>query len=117
MFEEIFSHILFECYKYKLVDPREIFVDSTHVKARANNKKYQKRKAQEEALFYEELLKKEINQDRKEHGKKEFKDKNDDYNRPSSTGGSKKKQLSVVHQPLIVVGFTKENISRCLRMQ
>ena len=41
LFEQIFSHILMECYKFKLVDPTEVFVDATHVKARANNKKMQ----------------------------------------------------------------------------
>ena len=57
LFGQIFSHILMECYKFKLVDPSEVFVDATHVKARANNKKMQKRIAHQEALFYEELLK------------------------------------------------------------
>ena len=34
LFEQIFTHILTECYKFKLVDPTEnIFVDATHVKA------------------------------------------------------------------------------------
>lgn len=69
LFEQIFTRILEECYKFKLVDPSEIYVDATHVKARANNKKMQKRIAKKEALFYEELLRKEINQDREEHGK------------------------------------------------
>lgn len=89
LFEQIFSHILMECYKFKLVDPTEVFVDATHVKARANNKKMQKRIAHQEALFYEELLKKEINEDRERHGKKPLKEKgdgNDDDN--SSSGGS-----------------------------
>lgn len=58
LFEQIFSKILEECYKFKLIDPAEVFVDATHVKARANNKKMQKRIAREEALFYEEMLKK-----------------------------------------------------------
>ncbi len=58
-----------ECHKFKLVDPSEVFVDATHVKARANNKKIQKCIAHEEPLFYEELLKKEINEDREAHGK------------------------------------------------
>jgi len=31
-----------ECYKFKLVDPTEVFVDATHVKARTNDKKMQK---------------------------------------------------------------------------
>ena len=39
LFEQIFAHILEECYKFKLVDPTEIFVDATHVKARANSRK------------------------------------------------------------------------------
>lgn len=64
LFEQIFSHILEQCYKFKLVDPSEVFVDATHVKARANSRKMQKRIAKEEALFYEALLRKEINEDR-----------------------------------------------------
>ena len=34
LFEQIFSRILQECYKYRLIDPSEVFVDATHVKAR-----------------------------------------------------------------------------------
>ena len=88
LFEQIFSHILQECYKFRLVDPTEVFVDATHVKARANNKKMQKRIAQQEALFFEEMLKKEINEDRLAHGKKELKEKKkDDDDTPTGTGG------------------------------
>ena len=57
-----------------------------------NNKKMQKRIAHEEALFYEELLKKEINEDREAHGKKPLKDKkdkNDNDDTPSTGSGSK----------------------------
>lgn len=78
LFEKIFQHILEECYKYKLVDPSEVYVDATHVKARANSKKMQKRIAKKEALFYSEQLKKDINEDRIVHGKKPLKDKDDD---------------------------------------
>lgn len=88
LFEQIFSYILEQCYKFKFVDPREVFVDSTHVKAHANNKKMQKRIAKEETLFYEELLKEEISKDRQEHGKKPLKEKEDDFTPPSS-GGAK----------------------------
>ena len=59
LFEQIFEHILTECYRFKLVDPTEVFVDATHVKARANNKKMQKRIAKQEAMFYEEMLRKD----------------------------------------------------------
>ena len=68
----------------------EVFVDATHVKACANNKKMQKRIAKEEALFYEELLKKEINKDRSLYEKKPLKDKDKDDNgeQPPSSGSS-----------------------------
>lgn len=99
LFEQIFSHILMECYKFKLIDPSEVFVDATHVKARANNKKMQKRIAREEALFYEDLLKKEIKEDRETHGKKPLKEKPDDSddNDPSSgsAGGGEAKTMKV----------------------
>ena len=75
LFEQIFSRILQECYKYRLNDPSEVFVDATHVKAQANNKTMRKRIADEEALFFEEQLKKEINEDRETHGKKPLKER------------------------------------------
>lgn len=87
LFEQIFQHILEECYKFKLVDPTEVFVDATHVKARANNKKMQRRIAKEEALFYAEILRKDINADREMHGKKPLKDKDD--NKPKGGSGDK----------------------------
>lgn len=95
LFEQIFSHILSECYKFRLVDPQEVFVDATHVKACANNKKMQKRIAHEEALFYEDKLKKEINEDRAAHGKRPLKDKknDDDDNNPPSSSGKEEKTI------------------------
>ena len=90
LFEQIFKHILEECYRFKLVDPTEVFVDATHVKARANNKKMQRRIAQQEALFYEEMLRKEISSDRAAHGKKPLKDKDDDDHSSGSSGGNDK---------------------------
>ena len=79
LFEQIFTKILEECYKFKLVDPTEVFVDATHIKAKANNKKMQKRIAKQEALFYEDVLRKEIDKDRDAHGKKQLKDKVSNY--------------------------------------
>ena len=93
LFEQIFSHILEECYKFRLVDPTEVFVDATHVKARANGHKMRKRIAKQEALFYEDMLKKEINEDRAAHGKKPLKDKDDDNTTSSGNGSSKEKEI------------------------
>ena len=87
LFEQIFSKILDECMKFHLVNTEQIFVDATHVKACANSKKMRKRIAHEQALWYEEELKKEIAKDREAHGKKPLKEK-DDHLPPSSGGGN-----------------------------
>ena len=73
LFEQIFSYILQECYKFRLIDSSEVFVDATHVKAKVNNKKMQKCIAQEETLFFEEQMQNEINEDRESHGKHSLK--------------------------------------------
>lgn len=86
LFEQIFSKILEDCMKYKLVNTEQIFVDATHVKACANSKKMRRRVAHEQALWYEEELKKEIEKDRLSHGKKPLKKKDDDQ--PPTSGGT-----------------------------
>lgn len=85
LFEQIFRRILEECYKFKLVDPKEVFVDATHVKACANSRKMQKQIAKEEALFYKDILTKEIDEDREANGKKQLKkkDNSDDDSTPN----------------------------------
>ena len=87
IFEKIFARILEECISHKLVKSKEVFVDATHVKACANNKKYVKEAVKKEALFYEEQLEKEIGIDRTEHGKKPLKDNknNDDDDKGNNT--------------------------------
>ena len=100
LFEQIFSKILLECYKAHLIDPAEVFVDATHVKARANGHKMTVKIAHEEALFYEELLKEEINKDREEHDKKPLKEKDDtkddddDSSGGTSSGNTKEVKTS-----------------------
>ena len=74
LFEQIFHHILLECMEEGLVDPTVVFVDSTHVKSRANGKKYRDELAKEQTLWYAEELANEIQRDREEHGKKPLKD-------------------------------------------
>ena len=50
LFEQIFSKILEDCMKYKLVNTEQIFVDATHVKACANSKKMRKRVASKSVI-------------------------------------------------------------------
>ena len=114
LFEQIFARILSECYQYKLVDPKEVFVDATHVKARANNKRVRRRIAYEEAKVYEDQLKKEIDADREEHGKKPFKDQDGPGN---GGGGEKKRKSRKVPQIRKADGSTKGSTNRSLHME
>lgn len=51
IFEQIFSRILEECFRYGLVNPKEVFVDATHVKACANSKKVTTEIVKQEPCF------------------------------------------------------------------
>lgn len=75
LFEEIFKKVLEECMRQGFVDTELIFVDSTHVKARANRNKKFERAAEEKAAWYAEELEEEIEKDREAHGKKPLKEK------------------------------------------
>lgn len=91
LFEQIFSRVLEECFRWDFVDSSVAFVDATHIKACANKRKAIKRIAKQEALFYEEDLKKEIQHDREEHGKKPLKD--DDNDKPEGGSGGETKEI------------------------
>lgn len=90
LFEQIFQKILEECFESDFVDPSVIFVDATHIKASANRNKSVKVLSEVQALYYEEDLLKEINEDRERHGKKPFEkdDEDDDHGEPNT--GKKK---------------------------
>ena len=89
LFEQIFTHILYQCMKQGLVDPNTLYVDATHVKAAANSKKAKKiLVAKKTAKFFDEQLKEEIDKDREEHSKKPLKDKDDDDNNGGDSGTS-----------------------------
>lgn len=93
LFEQIFQHILRECFKAGLVDASVVFVDSTHVKARANSKKYRDEIVREQTLWYEKELQEEIQKDRERHGKKPLKEakiKREDGQDPPKSSGSGK---------------------------
>jgi len=77
LFEMIFDHILQEAINHGFVNPEVIFIDSTHVKANANKKKYVKKLVRAQARTYQDQLEDEINQDRLAHGKKTLAPKTD----------------------------------------
>ena len=94
LFERIFQKILKECMEAGLVDESVVFVDSTHVKARANSRKYEDVVAEEQALWYEKELREEIDRDREAHGKKPLKDESKDEEDPRPPECSGKGKLN-----------------------
>ncbi|MFZ7946014.1 IS1182 family transposase [Neobacillus sp. 19] len=72
LFEQIFYRILKQAAEKKLVSSEHVFIDSTHVKASANKRKFEKKVVRKETKAYQERLQQEINCDREEHGKKPF---------------------------------------------
>ena len=70
VFSTIFAKILEIAAAEGLLAPEQIYIDSTHIKASANKKKYVKVEVEVEAKKYKEQLDKEIEEDREQHGKK-----------------------------------------------
>ena len=75
---EIFEHILNKALNNRMVDPSEIFIDGTHIKASANKKKFQKEQVAKTAKVYSEQLRREVNEERERLGKKPIEDEDDD---------------------------------------
>ena len=82
----IFSHVLHQVLEVGLIDPSEIFIDGTHIKAAANNHKYKNVVVDQKAKFMSEQLDVEINLDRKKHAKK--------FLKPAKKGEAKSKKQS-----------------------
>lgn len=72
IFEQIFYRILKEIASKQLLDADHVFIDSTHVKASANKKKFEKKMVRKETKAYEAKLQQELNIDRENNGKKPF---------------------------------------------
>ena len=71
IFEKIFINIVNQAIKYHLVDGTTFYTDSTHKKASANKNKYNE-VIEEVVKERKEWLEKEINEERKKNGYKEF---------------------------------------------
>ena len=82
--DKIFEWILNEIAEAGYLSPTAVFIDGTHIKANANNKKKIQEEIPAASKRYADELMKEINADREEHGKKPFDDnkEDDDNNEP-----------------------------------
>lgn len=83
IFEKIFERILAEAVTSGFIDASAVFIDATHIKASANNKRYTNELVKIEAKHYQKELANEIIKDRAEHGKKPPKDKDHDNTPPT----------------------------------
>lgn len=78
--DKIFAWILNEIAEAGYLSPSAVFIDGTHIKANANNKKKIQEEVPVASKRYAKELMKEVNADREEHGKKPFHNDDDDNN-------------------------------------
>ncbi|GHU35535.1 hypothetical protein FACS1894193_13090 [Bacilli bacterium] len=83
----------------KLVEPKLIYLDGTHIKAHANHNKFVNQKVEVETLTYQESLEKEIDEVRVKSEEKSS------------------KIIKYQRQLLIVAGFIRENTKKFLHIQ
>lgn len=70
VYQEIFDEIVLQAIKRKMVDGKTLYTDSTHLKASANKGKYDKAQVLKSVRDYVEELDRDIDEDRRKHGKK-----------------------------------------------
>ena len=86
LISKIFSRVLNQALCAGLIDPSELFLDGTHIKASANSHKYSKEMVEQEAKFMSNRLEVEIDLDRRKHEKKSLK--------PVTESEAKEKKIS-----------------------
>jgi len=89
---EIFEHILNKALNNRMINPSVIFIDATHIKASANNKKYRKQRVAETARVYAQQLRQEVNEEREKLVKLPVEDDSDDE--PPRSGSGREKTVS-----------------------
>ena len=75
IYREIFDEIVNQAVGKKMVSGKILYTDSTHLKANANKNKHTRKEVSKSTKAYIDDLEKEINEDRKAHGKKPLKPK------------------------------------------
>ena len=103
IFEEIFIEIVNQAIKYKLVDGKILYTDSTHKKANANKNKYED-KIEIVAKKRREWLEEEINEERRKQGKKEFEYK-EEYEEKHTKESTTDKESGYYHRDNKEKGF------------
>ena len=90
----IFAWILDEIADAGYLSPSAVFIDGTHIKANANNKKKIKEEIPAASKRYAKELMKEVNADREKHEKKSFNDDDDTPRASKPDKNTSKKKLA-----------------------
>ncbi len=91
--DRIFAWILNEIAEAGYLSPSAVFIDGTHIKANANNKKKIQEEVPQAAKIYAKELMKEINEDRELHNKKPFDDDDTPKKKTNPDKNTSKKKL------------------------
>lgn len=75
IYQDIFDEIVLQAMRRNMVGGRVLYTDSTHLKANANKNKFEEKEAKVSTRDYLDDLERDINEDRKEHGKSTLKSK------------------------------------------
>jgi len=75
IYQEIFDEIVLRAMDQGLVEGKTLFTDSTHLKANANKRQFQKQMVTRATRHYLSELEEAVAADRRAHGKKPLKDK------------------------------------------
>lgn len=86
VFQDIFDEIVRQALSHGLIEAKEFFTDSTHLKANANKKKYHKGHVLKDAKKYTDELTQEVNKERAQLGKKPIDNDDDDDDNSSALG-------------------------------
>jgi len=70
VFQDIFDNIVQQAIQHKMVGGRVLVTDSTHIRANANNNRYEKREVTCTPMEYLQELEQAVNEDRAAFGKK-----------------------------------------------
>jgi len=73
VYQEIFDEIVIQAIHHGFIDGKQLFSDSTFLKANASKSKFKKQKVTVTPKSYMEELEKAVDEDRMKHGKASFK--------------------------------------------
>lgn len=82
VFRQMFDDVVLYAYEHDFLEGRILYTDSTHLKANANKKKYDRELVNADTQVYLDELERSVDEDRREHGKKTLPPKAESLEQP-----------------------------------